>query len=288
VIEYLPRNMQHADLHVTQYGMEQCTPGHDYGPAVRDHYLIHYILEGQGVFEVGGRTHVLGQGQGFLICPGIVTYYRADEERPWSYAWVGFNGLLAESMLKQAGLTAAVPVLRYDKDDQLNRCLEAMIESKEYRRGRDIRLTGLLYVMLSLLVEQGPGEPDRPGNRVEAYARQVVDFIEMNYASRISIADIAEFIGLDRSYLSSLFKKRMNASLQEYLIQFRVNKACELMTSGELTIGDIARSVGYEDPLLFSKIFKKLKGMSPRKYRSAHACADAELRNRNQVPQNVR
>jgi AraC-like DNA-binding protein len=270
MIEYLPRNVQHADLHVTQYGMEQCTPSHYHGPAVRDHYLIHYIQEGQGVFEVGGQTYVLGQGEGFLICPGIVTFYQADADHPWTYSWVGFNGLLAESMLKQAGMTAATPVLRYGKDDQLNRCLEAMIESREYRKGRDIRLTGLLYVLLSLLVEHSSYEAERPGNRVEAYTRQVVDFIEMNYAGKISISDIAEFIGLDRSYLSSLFKKRMNAGMQEYLIRYRMNKAVELMANAELSIGDIARSVGYEDPLLFSKIFKKLKGESPRQYRHMH------------------
>jgi AraC-like DNA-binding protein len=270
MIEYLPRNLQHADLHVTQYGMEQCTPSHYHGPAVRDHYLIHYIQHGQGIFEVGGQTYVLGAGEGFLICPDTVTYYEADADRPWTYSWVGFNGLLAESMLKQAGLSAASPVLRYGKDDQLIRCLEAMIESREYRKGRELRLTGLLYVLLSLLVENSPVEAERPGNRVEEYVGQVVDFIEMNYAGKISIADIAAFIGLDRSYLSSLFKKRMNASIQEYLIRYRMNKAVELMANDLLSIGDIARSVGYEDPLLFSKIFKKLKGESPRLYRQIH------------------
>ncbi|MGF7047731.1 AraC-like DNA-binding protein [Paenibacillus sp. DS2015] len=63
--------------------------------------------------------------------------------------------------------------------------------------------------------------------------------------------------------------KRIFYSIQEYLIHFRVNKACELMMNSELSIGDISRSVGYDDPLLFSKIFKKVKGASPKHFRDA-------------------
>jgi len=95
----------------------------------------------------------------------------------------------------------------------------------------------------------------------------VIRFIETNYASKISVSDIARSIGLNRSYLNSLFKRQMNTSIQTYLMRFRIERACELMTNRLLTIGDIARSVGYDDPLLFSKVFRKLKGMSPREYR---------------------
>ena len=269
VIEYLPRSKRHTELHLSQFGLEECIPGHFFGPAVRNHYLLHYILDGEGIFEVGGNRYRLGKGQGFLICPDVITYYQADAANPWSYCWFGFNGTLAELLLKEAGLTMASPILHYDRDDMIYRYLQLMIESRECRKARETRLTGLLYFMLSVLVEFGPiTPPGQKESRAEIYVEKVQDFIEVNYAQKITVEDIAHFIGLNRSYLCSLFKQRMNTSIQDYLVRYRINKACEMMGNAELSIGDISRSVGYNDPLLFSKIFKKMKGLSPKHYRT--------------------
>jgi len=273
VIEYLPRNVRQTDLYLTQYGIEHCVPGHDHGPAVRDHYLMHYILDGSGLFEVGGVTYRLGKGQGFLICPDVVTYYQADRSTPWHYCWIGFNGRQAEAYLKQGGLSASSPVFGYDKDDAIHKLLLSMIETKPSDKARDIRLSGLLYSMMALIIENSPNTPlsEKRDDRIERYVNQAVDFIEMHYSEKIAIGEIANFIGLNRNYLCSLFKARMNSSLQQYLIHYRIQKACELMANRELSISDISRSVGYEDPLLFSKIFKKLKGLSPMQYRQQNA-----------------
>ncbi|UJF34795.1 AraC family transcriptional regulator [Paenibacillus hexagrammi] len=270
MIEYLQKSKHHTELHLTQFGIESCIPRHFHGPAVRDYYLLHYILEGRGSFEVGGTTYTLGKGQGFLICPGVVTYYEADASHPWTYCWVGFNGTLAEWLLKQAGLTLSSPILHYNSDDRLYRYIQMMDDSKkDFPRSRESRLNGLLYLMLSELVESGPVEPNSPKSvRSEVYVEKVLDLIEVNYAQKITMEDIAHAIGLNRSYLCSLFKQRMNTSIQDYLIRCRINKACEMMGNAELSIGDISRSVGYNDPLLFSKMFKKVKGLSPKHYRT--------------------
>ncbi|MFD0671114.1 AraC family transcriptional regulator [Cohnella sp. GCM10027633] len=271
MIEYLPRSKQHSDLYLTQYGVEECSSGHYFGPALRDHFLLHYIMDGEGIFEVNDNKYRLNKGQGFLICPNVITYYQADKINPWSYCWFGFNGTQASLFLKQAGLTMESPIFCYDKNDWITQYLQSMIQSTAWHKAREMKLTGLLYLMLSLLVEHGPEQlSTRKQYGSEVYVDKVIDFVEMNYAMKITVEDIANFIGLNRSYLCSLFKQRMNESIQEYLIRYRINKACEMMGNVQLTIGDISRSVGYNDPLLFSKIFKKQKGVSPNNYR-AHA-----------------
>ncbi|MFC4102391.1 AraC family transcriptional regulator [Paenibacillus xanthanilyticus] len=269
MIEYLSPSKQHTELYLTQYGMEECLPGHFFGPAVRTHYLLHYILEGEGIFEVGGHKYVLGKGQGFLICPGVITYYQADQGNPWTYCWIGFNGTLAESLLRKAGLSLSSPILCYERDDAIYESILLMSQSQSYRHARETRLTGLLYAMLSMLMEFSSNKLPTPSeSRAEIYVEQVQLFIENNYAQKITVGDIAHVIGLNRSYLCALFHQRMNRSIQDYLIRYRVNKACEMMGNLELSIGDISRSVGYTDPLLFSKMFKKVKGSSPRHYRT--------------------
>lgn len=258
-----------SDLNMYHCGTQNCEPGHDYGPAVRDHYLIHYVLDGKGTFYVGEKTYTLGKGQGFLICPNIITYYQADFKEPWSYSWVGFNGLNAGHYLNCAGLTREMPIFVYDRDDYLKLCLDEMINAGKVTRSREIKLLGLLYLFLSQLIEVS-GEDrfnDGNANRQEFYVRKAVEYIEMNYSRHITISQMAEYTGLDRSYLGALFKEHMNITPKEYLMSLRVSKACELMKNTNLSIGDIARSVGYGDPLLFSKVFKKIKNAPPRDYR---------------------
>ncbi|AIQ28196.1 AraC family transcriptional regulator [Paenibacillus sp. FSL P4-0081] len=268
MIEYLPRSKQHMGLHLTQFGNEDCLPGHFFGPAVRSHYLLHYVLDGEGFYEVDGTRYELRRGQGFLIYPDIITYYQAGTANPWSYCWFGFDGTAAEPLLKQAGLSKSSPIFCYDRDNRIEQYLQMMIESGGLGKAQETKLTGLLYLLLSLLIESSPvTSPEYMESRTEIYIEKVQNFIEMNYPYKFTVEDIARFIGLNRSYLCSLFKQSMQLSIQEYLIRHRINKACEMMGNTGLSIADISRSVGYNDALLFSKMFKKLKGSSPKHYR---------------------
>ena len=89
-----------GQLRVDALGMERCAPGHRYGPAAREYTLIHCVFSGKGEFFADGKRYALGAGQGFLICPRMLASYRADEQDPWTYGWMGYSGALA------AGLTA--------------------------------------------------------------------------------------------------------------------------------------------------------------------------------------
>lgn len=262
--------LNYMDLNVYYCGMEDCRPGHSDGPAVKDHYLIHYVMGGKGIFQSQSKTYHLEKGQGFVIFPNIIAYYQADENEPWDYAWVGFQSLHAESYLKQANLTVENPIFQYDRDNYITDCFLQMIETNKMRKGREIRLLGYQYQFLSKLVEEADeNELTDDKKRQESYIEKALKFIQMNYSRKISITEISNYIGLDRSYLCSLFKEYLNVSPKEYLNNFRINKACELMYNNTLSIGDISRSVGYEDPLLFSKLFKNVRGQSPTEYRLA-------------------
>lgn len=267
----LIHRLNHTDLNMYQFGTEVCEPGHDYGPAVRDHFLVHYIHSGKGKFCVEDRVYLLEKGQGFLICPDTVTYYQADMEDPWNYSWVGFHGLKAESYLKSAGLTLESPIFTCG-DDYVSNCFDQMFEAKALQKGREIRLLGHLYLFLSQLIEQNGKDrfSDQAGSRKEVYVKKAIEYIEMNYSSKMTISEISRHIGLDRSYLGFIFKEQLDTSLQDFLINYRIDKACELMKNDNLSIGDVSRSVGYDDPLLFSKLFKKNREISPREYRKIY------------------
>lgn len=267
-VTYLPIvNREGFDLVVYQCGMEKCKSSHSWGPAVRDHYLIHFILKGSGTFYVDGKVYNIKENGGFLICPDTITSYIADKEDPWIYAWVGFRGIKAESYLSLANLSSKDPVFKSYNGDFVKKCFEDMRRATELKYGKEFRLQALLTLFLSELIEERGKNIVINSNYRELYLKKSLQFIETNYHRKITVSEIAESVGLNKNYFSTFFRENMGLTPQEYLVSFRINKACELMNNEVLTISDISRSVGYNDPLGFSKIFKKVKGFSPKNYR---------------------
>ena len=104
------KERQFSDLYLCFCGYADCSAGHSFGPAVRPNYIIHYIMKGRGSYTVDGIRYELEEGQGFLIQPGVQTFYQADESTPWSYLWVGFDGARAEEYMQGLGLGESRPI----------------------------------------------------------------------------------------------------------------------------------------------------------------------------------
>ncbi|MCR5033568.1 MAG: AraC family transcriptional regulator [Lachnospiraceae bacterium] len=258
------------DLYMRYCGMSACEPGHSFGPAMRDHYVIHYIFRGTGTLQIGENEYRLGAGQGFLLCPNVVSHYKADLEDPWEYAWVGFHGLNASTYLSQAGLDADHAVFTYERGDTLKNCLVDMVNAYDtYKYGTNLKLQSLLYLLLSELIEDASEKS--PGSRLPVqhrYIQKAVSYIQMNYMQEdLTVSFLADYVGLDRSYLCALFKKYLSTSPQNYISRYRINRACELLEQTSYPIGEIAHMIGYKDPVVFQKFFKNITGVSPRGYR---------------------
>ncbi len=262
--------IQNSDLKVYQYGYEECIPEHTYGPATRDHYLLHFVHSGKGTYYCDNKSYTLSAGQGFLISPNMITSYRADCEHPWTYSWIGFNGTNAESYLNQMGLSVESPVFAYRDQSAF---MQIFSELKTLNRNTvvgQIRMIGYLYMLLALLMENASLlsiQGKAFFSSKEEYIKNAVTYIQTNYSAKISVEEIAGYIGLNRSYFGAIFKEYTNSTPQDFIVDFRVDKAKKLLLNTSLSIGDVARSVGYEDPLTFSKLFKKKVGVSPNTYR---------------------
>lgn len=257
------------DLHLVYWGKEDCVPGHSVGPGVRDLYKIHFIHKGTGIVRVGGETHKLSPGQAFLIYPHFLTYYEADLIEPWTYSWIGFRGAQVESILSRTRLSPERPV--FPMDWRIMPGLYEQLTVVSTREGaRDLQLKAMLYEFLSVLVDVIPASAaNHPmPKKQEAYILPCIEFLHAHYSEHISVLQLASFLGLDRKYLSALFKEATGMPPQQYLLQYRMDKACELLEMSKYSVSEVARSVGYQDALLFSKMFKKVKGTSPKQFRS--------------------
>lgn len=267
--KYLERkNEEQLDLFLCQCGTEECLPKHSFGPVVRDHYLIHFILDGEGSYIVDGNEYKLTKNQGFLMCPNVLTYYEASESNPWTYMWIGFNGLKAKNYLINANLDEKNLIFDYNKKpNMLKSYIDEILKLKSISFQNELKTEGLLYLFLAELVENAAYRKPVIQNQTDIYIRKAIEYIEHNYIDDIKVTGIANFIGINRSYFFTIFKKSLNMSPQEFLLKYRMEKAYILLNNDKLAISDVARSVGYKDPLGFSKIFKKINGVSPKIYR---------------------
>lgn len=267
-LEYKNEEQSDLFLFLCQCGIEECLPEHSFGPAVRNHYLIHFILKGKGCYIVENKKYNLTQNQGFLICPDTLTYYEADKTNPWTYIWIGFNGLKAKSYLENADLNRENLIFNYvKKPNALKLYIDEILKLKNINFEDELKREGLLYLFLAELVGNTEYQKEKVEKQTDIYIKKAIEYIEHNYIEDIKITDIANFIGVNRSYLFTVFKKSLNISPQEFLLNYRMEKAYVLLNNDKLSISDIARSVGYRDPLNFSKMFKKINGVSPKAYR---------------------
>lgn len=267
-------NVNFVDLGLYEFGREQCEPSHSYGPASRNHYLFHYIISGTGTLmadDSSGRTQTyhIKSGQGFLLFPGQIAAHSSDENLPWEYTWLEFDGLRVREMLEIAGLSKDSPIYRASSKDLRMNMLNEMLYIAEHADESPFHLIGHLYLFLDYLTKSSNTMKMKQGGRQkDFYIKEALSFVEQNFQNDISVEDIAACCGLNRSYFGKIFRDAMGKSPQEFLMNYRMAKAAELLKLTQLSIGDIGNAVGYPNQLHFSRAFKNIYGISPRDWRN--------------------
>ena len=242
-------------------------PGHVNGPVLRDGYIIELCIGGRGVLQIDDKSFAIEQGQAFVIYPGVISVERADAEDPWCFSWVLLDGSSLESLFAQMGISRHNPVFPFPIGKNIYRHFRSLAALDERLDGAaNLRRLSLTYELLADLLSS-PSSEEYEIQATSSYANAAIRFIRANYYKKIKVADVANHLGLNRSYFFSLFKKSIGISPQDFLISFRMKKACEFLENPYATIADVAYSVGY-DPTVFSQIFKKTIGVSPSYYRA--------------------
>ena len=255
--------MHQKALTIHYCGHEDCEPGHSFGPAVRSHYLIHFILKGKGYYHVKGETLTVEAGNAFLIKPYETTFYQADHETPWEYIWIACSGTEAERIFDDYNLSGSQYICSWKEADTVKEYLFHIFRVYMDSRYNKDELLGWFYLIFSKILKSEPEEvsPDM------GYYKKAEQYIRHNYGYNISVTDIAKHVGIDRTYLFKLFKKYSGTSPKQFLTAHQVSAAQDLLKYTALSVTEIALSCGFRDSSSFCKIFGNEVGMSPLKYR---------------------
>jgi len=242
----IPQGRWHS-LIPLQYGWEACKPGHTFGPAVREYYLIHYVLEGEGVLIRDGKIYPLTKGDAFVIRPGEVTTYRASTVRPWEYSWLGFlasetPGCLQRPVISQPPVGH---IFRFIRDHYADGDLD----------GKMFSLTHELVWLLSQNREEQK-------KKTSSYAVYTKTYLENSYMHRISIQEIADSLHIDRHHLTAQFRKTYGVPPQAFLMTLRLEKAREFLQKG-YRVSESATMAGFSDLPNFTRHYKARFGCNP-------------------------
>ncbi|MCR5792476.1 MAG: AraC family transcriptional regulator [Lachnospiraceae bacterium] len=280
---YTATERELVSLSVYNVGYEKCSPLHSWGPGVRDHYLIHYIVSGKGEYEVNGEIYSLSKGDAFLVYPNTEVRYQADADDPWEYAWVGFSGSDAPMLLGATDFTPSHPVFScdtlsnevsgnapenetyFDAGAQIERQLLHIYDARGNTFQHMVEMTGRLYTTLSLFIKSSSAKEVK--STTNTYVQKAIEYITNNYSYPITVEDIAKYVGISRSHLFRCFQTTMGESPKEYLTSYRIKQACYLLRHSNLSITAIANSLGFDNSLYFSKSFHKITKMTPTNYR---------------------
>ena len=258
-------------LSVYNAGHQKCEPQYQWGPGIRDHYCIHHILSGRGYYTAGNQTFRLDKGDTFILYPGEEVKYYADEEEPWEYAWAGFMGTDAASIIRRTDFSKSAPYIRKGRipEEKIREGLEHIFELKGNTFEATVAMAGALYSLLAIFMHYSERELQEKDIQA-AYVEKAQTYIGTNYSYPVTVEDVAAYVGISRSHLFRSFQTYLGKSPKEYLSEYRIRQACHLLKETDLSVSAIAYSVGFENNLYFSKAFKKIKKISPSEYRKSH------------------
>ncbi len=254
-------------LHVTDIG---------YYPNAQYHYrqrihgidqnILIYCVKGKGWVKIREKKYTLSAGD-FALLPALTPHeYEADEQTPWTIYWLHFKGTsssdFVDMMLKRMGDHVASISFQ---ENRLN-LFEEIYKSLERGYGID----NICYATLSLQYFLGSCCFDNHYLATHQKTDSIslcVNYLQKHIDKPLSLKDIAETVNLSVSHFASIFKKNTGFSIIEYFNQLKTQKACQYLQFTDLRINEIADRLGIEDPHYFSRMFTKIVGTSPNKYR---------------------
>lgn len=246
-----------------------------YYPKAAHHYMertegcteniFFYCIDGKGTICVSGKNYKLHAKQAFCIPSNQKHYYFAEETNPWSILWVHFRG----DDIQYYPLES-YKVISFESGQTTNRMMYLFnllfhVLDEPYCLGNFAYMAQVLSLILSeTYMKVCAGNLSGQNVHVSNIIRYMNEHLEEN----LTLNDLVKRFGLSKSYLNAIFHKYTKQPPIDLFVSLKMTEACKLLHSTDMYIYEVAQAVGYKDQYYFSRIFKKVVGISPTEYRS--------------------
>lgn len=220
--EYFFEKSFFEDLYLYNIGHQKCEPSHQFGPSIREDYILHFIVSGSGTFTVEGTNYELHRGDFFLLRPSVVTHYEASQRTPWEYYWIGFNGKKVEEVLNYLKIDSLSHVGRAKNERLVLQRFEHIFSPNLLSDGNELLIQQYLFDILSVFHSEVV-KANFSDEKERRYSYSFVTYVKHYYRKPdLKISEIAKAFGLNNSYFSQVIKQEMGMTPNHYLCFFRM------------------------------------------------------------------
>ena len=261
-LEHLPNSY----IYLAQLGWEKCNPDYSYFNC-RDLHLIHFIYEGRGMLKIGDVIYHLQEKDAFYIPPNVSATYTADSKEPWHYYYFAFNGSFAPELIHRTVFRDSYCTTMPD-----NTLMQMIIDANAHiNRSRAADIGGMeqLFRFISIFLRKDDQNKYALDSQHQ-YVSQIQRYIQLHFSETLRISQLADQFNINRSHLYRMFKDCIGMGPEQYLIDFRMNQAKQLLENGNISIAEVAQKVGYNNYTNFYTNFQKHTGFTPREYQQQH------------------
>lgn len=238
-----------------------------------EQYILIFCRSGSGWYEINGTRHSVNMNDALIIPRDTPHIYGASDSAPWSIQWVHFIGSEAKFLTYYLPLDQYTIPLDAACVQQVTKlfeeCYEAMIGG--FVLHRLLYCAQIVHHLLgSIVFNNGAFSPTQRTSQFRSL-QPTITFLHENFDKNLTLGEMAAHAGLSASHFSALFKQQTGYSPTHYFLHLKMQHAGALLSLTKKPIHQISSEVGYDDPYYFSRIFKKIMGVSPRQYRETPA-----------------
>ena len=230
--------------------------------------ILIYCIKGKGYLEIENKRIQISEHQLILIPKDIPHTYFASLAEPWSIYWSQFDGEMSPLYINLIQNNIhAISIIDGQQQNLMNYFNEMIaLLSSGFSKEHMLHCNNIHKTLFSLINHRSYNHTNQTCAYID-YTNQAITYMRAHLSKQITIDELATSVGISRSYFQHLFKEKTGLAPLEYVNTLKMQKACELITTTNLSIKSIALQVGFSDPYYFSRAFKKVMSSSPKMYR---------------------
>jgi AraC family transcriptional regulator of arabinose operon len=273
--EFLTRDPVTRQIYITDIGHYPKAKFHYVErPAGISQHIIIYCVEGRGWIEINKKRMEIGPSQFIAIPANVAHRYAANEKDPWTIYWIHFKGEIAAYIVDLILQNSKnyQPELAYNENRI--KLFEDIYSNLEKGYSRDnLRYVNMIFYhfLSSLLYEDKFNYVEN--NKEEDIIARTIELMQKKIHTIVSLQEFADFAKLSVSHFSAVFREKTGYSPIEYFNHLKIQKACQYLLLTNMTVKEMAVSLGVDDQYYFSRMFSKLMGYSPVEYRKRNKTA---------------
>ncbi len=251
------------------FGYYEKAIGHEITRSDHDDNLILCCVNGSGSVTVGKKTYQMNSNDVIFLPKGYSHRYKASVKDPWSIYWAHVDGHMFDEFMDIIGIDGNNLHMTLTEPQIVINEFKQLMESRHlgYQLNRFFVASNMLKKIFSLMTLQRPIVSLSTNRNLSAHSIHV--YFDNNIDRLLNLNDMAKYFGLSKFYFAKKFQHMMGNSPIKYFLELKIQRACKLLDSTDIPINSVAKTLGFEDPYYFSRLFKSIMGISPSIYRQS-------------------